>query len=342
LPIKPNIAISLGDPNGIGPEVTLKSLADLRLLRYLHPVLIGSEAVTRQHAKRLSLAVPEWTAITPSQARDYFGQTELGAATFIEVGAGDEAVAWGETTATAGRLSMRAVEMGIDLCLEARTDALVTAPISKESIAQAGYDTPGHTEFLARRTGAEETLMMLVAGTMRVGLVTVHIPISEVAERVTQEAIAERVELLSYSLRTDFGVERPHIALLGLNPHAGDGGVMGREEETVIVPAMRRCREAGHLVSGPFPADGFFGMAAYRNYDAVLAMYHDQGLVPFKTLAFDTGVNFTAGLPIVRTSPDHGTAFGIAGQAVANPGSMRSALYLALDVARRRQYLRAS
>lgn len=343
MPDRLPIAISLGDPNGIGPEVTLKSLADARLLNYLHPVLIGSEPVTRAHAERLGLAPPTWTTLSPSQTRDYFEQDELPTpATFVEVGAGDEQVEWGETTEAAGRLSMRAVELGVDLCLEGRTEALVTAPISKESIALAGYDTPGHTEFLARRTGARRTLMTLVAGPLRVGLVSVHVPISQVASEVTHDAIVERVELLGRALRADFGVERPHIAILGLNPHAGDGGVMGSEERDVIVPAMNTCRDLGHLVAGPFPADGFFGMAAYHNYDAVLAMYHDQGLVPFKTLAFDTGVNYTAGLPIVRTSPDHGTAFGIAGRGEAKPGSMRSALYLALDIARRRAALRTS
>jgi 4-hydroxythreonine-4-phosphate dehydrogenase len=213
---------------------------------------------------------------------------------------------------------------------------MVTAPISKEAIAMAGYTNPGHTEFIAKRSGSDSFTMMLVSDDLRVGLVTGHIPIWDVPKRTTSEAILDKLRVISTSLRQDFGIERPKIAVLGLNPHAGDGGILGKEEAEVILPSIQQSCEEGNLVFGPFPADSFFGIGAYRLYDAVLAMYHDQGLVPFKTLAFESGVNFTAGLSLVRTSPDHGTAFNIAGEGEASPGSMRSALYLAIDIARRR------
>jgi 4-hydroxythreonine-4-phosphate dehydrogenase len=327
------LAITLGDPNGIGPEIVLKCLADARLMKFFDPLLVGSPSVLQAHAQAMDLPLPPLVVVERLPAVWPEGQVVL-----LNVDVGRPfTVQFGKVTAEGGRLAMTAVEHAVRLCLEGQVDALVTAPISKEAIAQAGYADPGHTEFIARLVGSERFTMMMVADVLRIGLVTGHIPIWDVPKRITQAAILEKIEILHHSLWQDFGIDRPKIAVLGLNPHAGDGGVLGREEMETILPAIEEACRQGYLAFGPFPADSFFGIGAYRLYDAVLAMYHDQGLVPFKTLAFESGVNYTAGLPIVRTSPDHGTAYNIAGQGKASPESMRSALYLALDIARRRK-----
>lgn len=313
---KPRIALTLGDPNGIGPEVVLRALADESLREAAEFVLVGNESVLRQHAERLGLraGVPVW-----------------------EVAPGAEPeVRWGETTGTAGRLAMRAVERAADACLAGDADAMVTAPISKEAITHAGYRVPGHTEFIAERTRAAGYTMMLVRGGLRVGLVTTHVPVRAVAESVTEGVLLDKLRIIHAALRADFGIERPTVAVLGLNPHAGDGGVIGREEIEVIEPALEAARAEGLGVAGPFPADAFFGRRAYERHDAVLAMYHDQGLAPFKALAMGGGVNVTAGLPIVRTSPDHGTGFDIAGEGIADASSFSEAVRLAIEIARRR------
>ena len=316
---RPRLALTLGDPNGIGPEVVLKTLADDDLRARVEPIVVGSEAVLRTHAAKLGL------------------DDVLAGLTVWEVAPNvDIEVEWGQTTFRAGRIAMRAVERAVDACLAGTADAVVTAPISKEAITRAGYHVPGHTEFLAERTHAEGYTMMLVSGGLRVALVTTHVPVRAVTDAVTAEAILDKVGILDASLRRDFGIAEPKIAVLGLNPHAGDGGVIGTEERDVIGPALAMAHADGYSVAGPFPADAFFGRRGYERYDAVLAMYHDQGLAPFKALAMGGGVNFTAGLPIVRTSPDHGTGFDIAGQGRADASSFREAVMLAAEVARRR------
>lgn len=332
-PFRPRIAITLGDPNGVGPEIVLKCLSDSRLMKFFDPIVVGSAAVLRKHAGILELPLP------PLQVVDAVSdQITPGCVIVVEVAAGKAPeIEWGKVTAEGGKLAMASVQRAVQLCLEGEAEAMVTAPISKEAIALAGYQDPGHTEFIARLTGARRYTMVMVADDLRIGLVTGHIPIWDVPKRVTRQAILETIEIIHASLIQDFGIGRPKIAVLGLNPHAGDGGVLGREESETIIPALEEARRASYLVFGPFPADSFFGIGAYRLYDAVVAMYHDQGLIPFKTLAFESGVNYTAGLPIVRTSPDHGTAYNIAGQGKASPGSMRSAIYLAIDIARRRR-----
>ncbi|NNE69281.1 MAG: 4-hydroxythreonine-4-phosphate dehydrogenase PdxA, partial [Rhodothermales bacterium] len=292
---RPRLAVSIGDPNGIGPEVALKVLAEPVVNERCDAVLVGDERVIQVHAERLGLSrapVP----VEHVSAIDGF------------------AVDFGRVSREAGAASMAAVARAADLCMEGTCDAMVTAPICKEAIDLAGHDSPGHTEFLAGRTGTSDYLMMMVAGGLRVGVVTGHVPLREVAARITVDSVSRCLNRMAASLRADFGVREPRIAVLGLNPHAGDGGVLGSEEAQIIEPAMARVRGEAVAVDGPFPADGFFAERSWEDYDAVLAMYHDQGLIPFKTLAFDTGVNFTAGLPIVRTSPDHGTAFDIAGR----------------------------
>ena len=326
------LAISQGDSNGIGPEVILGALADARIFRYVEPLIVGSLAVLETHAGRLKVATPRLQAV--KSARETVSE---GVCAVLEAGSSPHAaVNFGKITKASGKLAMEALEAASDTVRNGDADALVTAPISKEAISLAGYDNVGHTEFLARRLASGSVVMMLVAENMRIGLVSVHVPVREVSGIVTGKAVAKHIRAMGASLSRDYGIARPKIAVLGLNPHAGDGGVIGREEQDIIAPAIEQCCKEGHLAFGPFSADGFFGAGSYKQYDAVLAMYHDQGLIPFKTLAFGRGVNHTAGLAIVRTSPDHGTAFDIAGQGIASAASMRSAIYLARDIVRRR------
>lgn len=325
------IAITMGDPNGVGPEVALKSVSlfDEAIIgvagaaeRDVDLVLVGVPEVFRFYAASLSLerefehaeiiAIPESSGVAPPRPRP------------------------GSTSADAGRLSMAAVEVAVDMCLSGEVDAMVTAPISKESIRLGGYDVPGHTEFIAHRCRASG-LMIMVAGSLRVALITGHIPISEVSQRITESLIIHKAGLLVDSLMQDFGCADPRIAVLGLNPHAGDGGVLGMEERERFEPALAALRRRGIHAIGPYPADAFFARAGYERVDGVLAAYHDQGLVPFKTLAAGRGVNFTAGLPIVRTSPDHGTAFDIAGRGVADAQSTVAAIRAAQDIVACRQ-----
>lgn len=322
------LAISLGDYNGIGPEVVLKALSDRRPGDPT-PVLLGSEAVLQFYADRMDRPPAFRTASGPGDIAE--GELNLLPAYSVE-----DLPEPGLISGEAGRAAMKAVEAGIDLCLQGHTHGLVTAPISKEAVNRAGYRIPGHTEFLAERTGADSVLMVMVHENLRVALLTGHIPLGDVAGQVSAEALDRCLRVLHGSLRDDFGLEKPRIAVLGLNPHAGDGGVIGDEEQRVIEPRLDRARKAGLQVSGPHPADAFFGNRLHESHDAVLAMYHDQGLIPFKALSFGRGVNFTAGLPIVRTSPDHGTAFDIAGENRARPTSFAQAWALAAQLARNR------
>ena len=343
----PIIAVSLGDPGGIGPEVALKAWADDGIQQEARLLLVGSAAVLRGHAEVLGRALPpvEVTQGVP----EVFHDDTLHVLDVTSGEAPDFTI--GTVTTEGGRLSMRAVERAVDLCHSGDADAMTTAPISKAAIARAGYRAPGHTEFIAERIGGPEKqfepLMLMVGqpagrgNALRVGLVSVHEPLRRVPQSVTPGAVRRKLGLLAASLRRDFGVERPRIAVLGLNPHAGDDGALGGEEQEIIAPALEAARQEDSLqgiqLDGPLPADGFFGTRGWERFDAVLAMYHDQGLAPFKALTFGGGVNMTAGLPVVRTSPDHGTAFGIAGTGQAHPGSMKSALRLAAAIAERRR-----
>jgi 4-hydroxythreonine-4-phosphate dehydrogenase len=318
--LRPRVAVTLGDPNGIGPEVVLKALADDEVRRRMDPLVVGRREALRFWAERLGLE----------------GVLEGVAVEDVATGPAQTPIEPGAVTAHGGAMAMEAVARACDLCLGGEADAMGTAPISKEAIGRAGYAFPGHTEFLAERTGAARFAMMLVSGGLRVALVTIHVPLAAVPALVTRERVLETLETVAGSLRQDFGIERPRLAVLGLNPHAGEGGVIGREEVEVIAPAVEEARARGLDAHGPFPADGFFGRRMDRDVDAVIAMYHDQGLAPFKALAMGAGVNVTCGLPIVRTSPDHGTAFGIAGRGVASADSMKAALRLAAEMAERR------
>ncbi len=328
---KPTIGITLGDINGIGPEVAVKATWDPRLRDRCRLVFLGSAHALGEHADRLDLEDHGLEVVTAEDALSSAADCILDLAPGRRPG-----VEWGRETEIAGQLSMQAVEKAVELCLSGHIDAMVTAPISKKSVSMAGYTFRGHTEFIAERSHAPEYTMVLVSGRLRVGLVTTHEPLRAVPELVEIGRIREKLDVIHRSLKRDFAISHPKIAVLGLNPHAGDGGVIGTEEEEIIRPAVLAEKENGRLVFGPFPADGFFGGGLHLKYDAVLAMYHDQGLGPFKALAFGSGVNFTAGLPLVRTSPDHGTAFDIAGRGVADPASMREAVYVAMDIVRRR------
>lgn len=323
------IAISIGDINGIGPEVVLKTLADVELTEAT-PIILSNRKVVEYYAEQLRLDLPFHYAEDREQLKG--GQVNI-LKTY-----GDDAVEIepGSLTEAGGKLAMQAVAKGIDLCLSGQADALVTAPISKEAINKAGYPFPGHTEFLAEKTHTDQYMMMLVNQELRVGLVSIHEPLAEVPGHITQSSVYSHISIMHQSLKMDFNIGEPNIAVLGLNPHAGDGGIIGTEEIEIIEPAIRKACEEGMNATGPHPADGFFGNRKYKKCDGILAMYHDQGLIPFKTLSFGTGVNFTAGLPIIRTSPDHGTAFDIAGKNLADPSSFRQAFELANDLARNR------
>ncbi len=326
---RPRLAVSIGDPNGIGPEVVLKAAdtAEADLLA------VGSADALRQHAERLGLGPIVEVADPSERAGEGLAvlDPDPGTATAID---------WGETTATGGRRAMEAVACAVDLALAGDVDGVVTAPISKEAIQMAGYTVPGHTEFLQQRCGAPTVVMVLAAdldaGPLRVALVTIHVPVAAVPELISEERIGDTCRTLADALRRDLGIDAPRLAVLGLNPHAGDGGVIGTEEIDTIRPALLKLRADGLDVSGPHPADAFFGRGAWRHADAVVAMYHDQGLAPFKALAQGAGVNVTLGLPVVRTSPDHGTAFDVAGRGVADASSMRAAIRMAAAMAARR------
>lgn len=319
----------MGDPNGIGPEVIFKSLKSSDLSRSI-PVWIGHKNVFEYYSKKHEFDLPI----------RYFSEDkkpEPGHVYLLNLSDGDFPMAPGIISADAGKASMRAVQKGIELCLNGSTDALVTAPISKEAINKAGYHVPGHTEFLAEKTKTDEVVMVLASENLRVALATIHIPLKDVAGSIQIKKLQSHLRILHQSLKRDFGLIKPSIGVLGLNPHSGDGGVIGNEEIELIGPAIGGLSQDGLQIEGPFAADGYFGNQIYKTFDATFAMYHDQGLIPFKALTFGKGVNFTAGLPIIRTSPDHGTAFNIAGKNLADERSFKAAYEMAVSMAQNRK-----
>lgn len=324
--MKPKIGITIGDSNGIGAEVILKSLSELDFNQST-PIIIGKSSVIDYYAEKLNIPIPYNTILDISEAKS-------NSISILDAHPSDNFTPNpGKISAESGKYAMWAIETAIELCKNNKVDGMVTAPISKEAVNLAGFNIPGHTEFLAEKTNTDQVLMTLVSDTLRVALVSGHIPVYKIAENITQTAIIDTLILLNRSLKEDFGIKSPKIAVLGLNPHAGDGGVLGKEEQNIIGPAIALASKNNVYCEGPFPTDGFFGQQLYKNYDAILAMYHDQGLAPFKLLSFGKGVNFTAGLPIIRTSPDHGTAFNIAGKGIANASSFNEAYQLAVTLA---------
>jgi 4-hydroxythreonine-4-phosphate dehydrogenase len=329
--MKPILAITMGDPAGIGPEIVVKALASPRLWSVCRPVVIGRLPVMETAARAAGVGV----AFVPVGAR--LPATDRSRCPLVETGPErDRVPALGRVSAAGGRAAIEAVTEAICLALDGRVDAVVTAPISKEAIRAAGSPFPGHTEMLAAFTGSKRHAMMLVGGPLRVSLATIHVPLAQVPSLITPRGVRDVIELTWDAVRR-FGLRRPRIAVCGLNPHAGEAGMMGDEERRVIAPAVRAIAKKGIPVSGPYPADTIFHRAARGEFAAVVAMYHDQGLGPLKTLAFDTGVNLTLGLPIIRTSVDHGTAFDIAGKGLASAGSLLAAVELAATMARHRR-----
>jgi 4-hydroxythreonine-4-phosphate dehydrogenase len=332
--IRPTIGITIGDFNGIGPEVILKTLADTRITKNCKIIIYGSGKVLAKYKKIFSIeSVVFHTISQAEQAADK-------KINLINCWEDNLEVEPGKMTQEAGRAAYLALARCTEDLKNRHVDAVVTAPINKLTIQSSDFPYPGHTEYYAANFAKEDSMMLLVSEVLRVGNLTTHIPLSQVSEHITQEKIIKKTNLLLKVLKEDFGIRKPKIAILGLNPHAGEGGLLGAEENNVIVPAIQVLKEKGHLVHGAYPTDGFFGSAQYKKYDAVLAMYHDQGLTPFKMLSFEDGVNFTAGLSIVRTSPDHGTAYDIAGKGVADENSFRAALFLACDTVKHRYWTR--
>ncbi len=326
---KPLVGITIGDLNGIGGEIIIKALADPRILNYCTPVIYASVAAVNFHKKG-----------TDSKAFTFYSVDTIDA---VQPGKVNVVVCWdeqirmepGTPDPSLGRFAFMSLSRATDDVLAGKLDAIVTAPIDKHSMQSEEFAFPGHTEYLAERSAAK-ALMLMIGEDIRVGVATGHIMLSEVSEHITTDGLLDKLRIMNLSLKRDFAVRKPKIAVLGLNPHAGENGLLGHEEAEIITPAIERARERGALVFGPFPADGFFALHQYREFDAVLAMYHDQGLVPFKMLNFAKGVNYTAGLPIVRTSPDHGTAYTIAAKNIADETSLREAIFRALEILRNR------
>ena len=325
------VAITHGDTNGVGYEVILKAFEDPQMLELCTPVIYGSPKVAAYHRNVLGLQT-NFTIIEKAEdAKD--GKLNL-LTTFDE----EVKIELGTPAKEAGEAALTALDRAMTDYRSGLYDVLVTAPINKKTIQSSLFHFHGHTEYIESCVGdGSKALMILMNDALKVALVTTHLPIKEVADAITKEAIMEKAVILNQSLKRDFGLTKPRIAVLALNPHAGDDGLLGKEENEIIVPAIKELEGKGVLVFGPYAADGFFGSGNYRHFDAVLAMYHDQGLAPFKTLAQENGVNYTAGLPIVRTSPDHGTAYDIAGKGVADAQSFREAIYTAIDIYRNRK-----
>lgn len=329
---KIRVGITHGDINGVGYEIILKTFENPEMLELCTPIVYGSPKTATYHRKAFECAT---NFVVKNNARDAddnmlnvvncFGEEEI-------------KIDFGQSTPEAGRAALISLERALADYQKGLIDVLVTAPINKNNIQGEGFHFPGHTEYIESKVGeGNKSLMILMNDSLRVALATTHLPLSQVAEAIRKDVIEEKIRILNQSLKRDFRIDNPRIAVLALNPHCGDGGLIGTEEQTMIIPTIEQLFAEGIRCFGPYAADGFFGSGNYAHFDAVLAMYHDQGLAPFKALAMDSGVNYTAGLPIVRTSPDHGTAYDIAGKGVAREDSFRAAIYTAIDVVRNRR-----
>ena len=327
---KIRVGITHGDINGIGYEVILKAFADPTMLELCTPVVYGSPKVATYHRKAMDIQANFSIINEANEALD-------GKLSILNCVDDELKVELTAATPDAGKAALDALERALKDYREGLIDVLVTAPINKHTIQSDAFHFPGHTEYIEERVGdRKKALMILLKDDFRVALVTGHIPVKDIATTITKELIQEKLSIFHRSLKQDFGIDCPRIAVFSLNPHAGDNGVIGTEESEVIIPAMQEMIAKGIQCFGPYPADGFMGSGNFTHFDGILAMYHDQGLAPFKALAMDEGVNFTAGLPIVRTSPAHGTAYDIAGQGIASESSFRQAIYTAIDVYRNR------
>jgi 4-hydroxythreonine-4-phosphate dehydrogenase len=331
---KVRVGISIGDYNGVGLEVVIKTLIDPRMLELCTPIVYGSSQLAKAYRKALNIQDFSFNIINDATKAN--GRK----ANLVEVWKEKVELQFGESTSQAGALAFKSLEAATQDLAHNKIDVLVTAPINKNNIQSEDFKFPGHTEYLADYANVDNPLMLLTHQGLRVGTVTGHLPLKEVAESIYFEDVLNKLDVFNKTLQQDFRITRPKIAVLGLNPHNGDNGTLGAEEQEVIIPAIEEANKKGMSVFGPFAADGFFGSPGYKNFDGILAMYHDQGLTPFKTISFDQGVNFTAGLPIVRTSPDHGTAYDIAGKNIASETSFRNAVFQAIDIYNNRKEYR--
>lgn len=328
---KIRVGITQGDINGVGYEVILKTFSDPVMLELCKPIIYGSPKVATYHRKAMDL--PANFSIVNSASEAVDNKLCIVNCTDDEV-----KVEFAKADPEAGKAALGALEKAIEEYKAGLIDVIVTAPINKHTIQSEEFTFPGHTEYIEQKLGeGQKALMILMKDDFRVALVTGHIPVGQIAKELTKDLIEEKLIIFNHSLKQDFGISAPRIAVLSLNPHAGDGGLLGKEEEEIIIPAIQEMTAKGIFCFGPYPADGFMGSGNFDHFDGILAMYHDQGLAPFKALAMDEGVNFTAGLPVVRTSPAHGTAYDIAGKGLASEDSFRQAIYVAIDVFRNRQ-----
>lgn len=326
------VGITHGDVNGVGYEILLKAFSDIRLLELCHPVIYGSSKSSSYHRKVLDVDTVNFHVISRVE------ESQEGKVNLVNCVKEEIKIELGKASAEAGESAFMALDTAAKDLSDGKIDLLVTLPINKETIQNEHFHFPGHTEFLEDRfaKNGEKALMIMASEMMHVALATAHTPLSEVPAKITKELIIKKLRAFDLSLKRDFRLELPRIAVLGLNPHAGENGLLGKEETEIIAPAVKEAQDEWILCAGPFAADGFFGSGRFKEFDGILAMYHDQGLIPFKTLAMDGGVNFTAGLPIVRTSPDHGTAYNIAGKNQASEESFRQAIYMGIDICRNR------
>ncbi len=320
------VGITIGDLNGIGMEVIIKALFDNRILTTCTPIVYGNAKAASFVRKQLRINDFSFNIIND------VSKANPKKANLINVWDEEVVIEQGQPSKVTGQYAFQSIEAASKDLAEGKIDVIVTAPINKKTTQSEKFSFPGHTEYFTKLSNVSESLMLLVSNNIRVGTVTSHIPVNEISKTLTKELIVKKIELLDQSLRKDFLIPKPKIAVLGLNPHAGDSGLLGSEEIDVIKPAIKEAFDKNIMAFGPYAADGFFASENIRNFDGILAMYHDQGLAPFKAISFDDGVNYTAGLPIVRTSPDHGTAYEIAGKGVASENSLRNAIYLACDV----------
>jgi len=320
------IGITHGDVNGIGYEIIIKTLQDQRLMELYTLVVYGSSKVASYHRKTLN--VPDFNFNLVKKADLAHARRP----NIINIVEDEVKLDLGKSTSVGGELSFLSLEMATEDLMKNNIDVLVTAPINKKNIQVPGFHFPGHTEYLAEKFGSKDYLMLMVSNNIRIGTITGHIPLKKVSETLTEDLIMRKIGIMNQSLIRDFGIMKPKIAVLAINPHAGDEGLLGNEDDTIIKPAIEKAYNQNILVFGPFPADGFFGSSTFTQFDGILAVYHDQGMLPFKLLSFEDGVNFTAGLPYVRTSPAHGTAYDLAGKNLANAEAFRNAVYMACDI----------
>ncbi|MEZ4887429.1 MAG: 4-hydroxythreonine-4-phosphate dehydrogenase PdxA [Chitinophagales bacterium] len=328
---KVKIGISIGDINSVSTEIIIKTFKDERMFKYCVPIIYGSSRVISYYKKVLQDDDFNYNIITSVK------RAKEGVCNVLNCWTEDVPITIGRPNPVVGKFALRAIESAMYDLNEGELDMILTAPVNKSLLNTSENPFPGHTEYITQKFEGSASMMFLVSNQLRVGLVTNHVPVQDIAKNISEKLIMKKLRIMHDSLKRDFGIVRPKIAVLGLNPHAGDSGLIGHEEEEIIIPTLEKAKNDNMLVFGPYAADGFFGMGLYKQFDAILAMYHDQGLVPFKTLSFGHGVNFTAGLPIVRTSPDHGTAYDIAGKNIASEQSFREAIFMGIDVIRHRQ-----